>query len=170
VDPKLEKQLHKEFPDIFRLMRESFPQDGAFLGQKTPIHGPRYAVSLDGLAIGDGWFNLLHNACQKLKDKGFAPHITAVQIKEKFGLLRFYYSTQDLDASQASMVRTIVAEAEAASGFTCERCGRGDTVETSNRRGPWVKTLCYPCGSEREKKDGTGHDRGVSTLPVRRKL
>lgn len=48
-----------------------------------------------GLECGDGWFTLLNKACkaiQKTCDK-YNIEFTAEQVKEKFGGLRFYYST-----------------------------------------------------------------------------
>lgn len=59
--------------------------------------------------------------------------VVVVQVKEKFGSLRFYYDGGDAEVS--AMVRVV----ETLSGLTCETCGKPGT--TDNRRG-WVYTSC----------------------------
>ena len=56
----------------------------------------------------------------------------AVQVKEKFGTLRFYYDGGD------HVTQGIVMMAESLSAVTCEQCGAPGQPDT---RG-WVKTLC----------------------------
>lgn len=63
------------------------------------------------------------------------PQVIAVQIKEKFGTLRFYYDGGD------EAVKGIVSMAEAMSGCTCEDCGKPGK-RTGNG---WVRTLCNDC-------------------------
>ena len=58
--------------------------------------------------------------------------VVAVQVKEKFGTLRFYYSGGN------EYVSGLVAMAESMSGVTCEMCGTPGRLQG---RG-WVKTLC----------------------------
>ena len=58
--------------------------------------------------------------------------VVAVQVKEKFGTLRFYYSGGN------EYVSGLVAMAESMSGVTCERCGTPGRLQG---RG-WIKTLC----------------------------
>lgn len=65
--------------------------------------------------------------------------VRVVQVKEKFGGLRFYYDfnytgEEALYAEFSIMVRT----AELASYKTCEVCG----VSGVPRSGGWIKTLC----------------------------
>jgi len=55
-----------------------------------------------------------------------------VQIKEKFGTLRFYYEGGN------DRVSTLVEFAETMSGCTCEECGSPGEL----RQGGWVRTLC----------------------------
>jgi len=59
-------------------------------------------------------------------------HVTAIQVKEKFGTLRFYYSGGD-DA-----VRGMVSMAESMSACTCEEC----SIPGKVRHGGWIRTLC----------------------------
>ena len=58
--------------------------------------------------------------------------VIAIQVKEKFGGLRFYYSGGD------DYIRGIVSMAECMSYRTCEVCG---SPGTSNNEG-WIRTLC----------------------------
>lgn len=60
------------------------------------------------------------------------PQVIAVQIKEKFGTLRFYYDGGD------EYCRGIEAMAESMSARTCETCGTPGKL----RHGGWVRTLC----------------------------
>lgn len=91
-----------------------------------------------GFECGDGWASLLHDACVKLNDllKKMSPKeredIKVLQIKEKYGTLRFYISayTDEIDA--------IISEAEEKSTVTCERCGAHGKLRGS----VWLYTAC----------------------------
>jgi hypothetical protein len=100
-----------------------------------------------GFECGDGWYQILDSLCANIQghidwqnknfEKGFTqykqvPQVVAVQVKEKFGGLRFYYEGGDDHIS--GMVR--MAESWAAN--TCEECGAPGTV----RQGGWIRTLC----------------------------
>lgn len=63
-----------------------------------------------------------------------------LQIKEKFGGLRLYYSpgSADEDARWVD-VEKMVRDAESASLKTCEMCGKPGYTRSSGR---WLKTLC----------------------------
>jgi hypothetical protein len=58
--------------------------------------------------------------------------VIAIQVKEKFGGLRFYYSGGD------DTIRGIVYMAEEMSYVTCEECGSPGKAND----GPWIRTLC----------------------------
>ena len=60
------------------------------------------------------------------------PQVTVVQVKEKFGTLRFYYNGGD------SVIEGMVGFAEAMSACTCEQCGAPGV----RRGGSWLRTLC----------------------------
>lgn len=119
------------------------------------------------LDIGDGWYNLICAICDGVltnKDnqesrakyltkngrenevKEYTP-VKAVQIKEKFGGLRFYVSGGD------EFDRGVIFTAENLSRRTCETCGdKGKT-----RDGGWMITLCDKHEDERRwrKENGT---------------
>ena len=58
--------------------------------------------------------------------------VEAMQVKEKFGGLRFYYSGGD------NYIDGVTSMAESMSYVTCEECGKPGT-QTS---GGWIQTLC----------------------------
>ena len=68
--------------------------------------------------------------------------VVAVQVKEKFGTLRFYYN------GGSSYIHGLVAMAEAMSARTCESCGASATLS----KGGWLKTMCQPCLDIREQR------------------
>jgi hypothetical protein len=92
-----------------------------------------------GIECGDGWFNLIDNLCDLLQwdsDHNKYPQIEAVQVKEKFGTLRFYVNGTNLQ--QEGMI----SFAEYLSGSICERCGSMEDVSQTNG---WIVTLCKKC-------------------------
>lgn len=60
------------------------------------------------------------------------PQVVAMQVKEKFGTLRFYYSGGD------DVVSGIERMADSMSAVMCEECG----APGRSRRGGWIRTLC----------------------------
>ncbi len=109
------------------------------------------------LDIGSGWYDLVATICngilthedsikawnEILKKRGepekeFHP-VKAVQIKEKFGGLRFYVSGGD------EFIRGVIFTAEAMSRKICENCG--ERGKTSNEG--WMVTLCDKHHEER---------------------
>ena len=115
-----------------------------------------------GFSCGDGWFNILNALSAKLSypyeeakyryeyaiEKGFAEdrialaraqmdnlresHPLAVQVKEKFGGLRFYANNLTEDQHK------YVSFAESVASRTCEVCGKRGKL----RAGGWLRTLC----------------------------
>lgn len=70
--------------------------------------------------------------------------IQVLQVKEKFGGLRFYAMGERLKE-----VMPLIQAAEARSYQVCEYCGQdGQGLVTTEGR--WLKTLCKPC---RDKRD-----------------
>jgi hypothetical protein len=84
------------------------------------------------VSVGAGWVPLLDELCAKLEPLCQDPCTHAVQIKEKFGGLRFYLSRGCRE------VYDLIAEAEKKAAKTCEKCGEPGAP----RSGSWIKTLC----------------------------
>jgi hypothetical protein len=60
------------------------------------------------------------------------PQVVAVQVKEKFGTLRFYYDGGD------DKIDGMVSMAESMSATMCEECGAPGKAT----QGGWIRTLC----------------------------
>lgn len=80
---KLQKKLFKKYPRLFVHKDTSVQQSSMAFGIET----------------GDGWYNLLDNLCSWIYFNMEAnchsyPVVEFTQIKEKFGLLRIYYSAR----------------------------------------------------------------------------
>lgn len=110
-----------------------------------------------GFECGDGWYQILNSLCGNIQSyidwnnksavagyKDFQPveQVVAVQVKEKFGGLRFYYDGGDRHID--GMVRM----AESWADNTCEVCGNPGT----SRGGGWIKTLCDEHEAERQAR------------------
>lgn len=91
----------------------------------------------------DGWFNLLDELSEKLTK--VSPECQAVQVKEKYGTLRFYVDCANDEAYD------IISEYEGKSANTCEHCGSTDNVTQTQG---WIVTLCDKCMKTYNKKRG----------------
>jgi len=92
-----------------------------------------------GIDTGDGWSDIIMDLSRMLEPYAVSEGLRAVQVKEKFGTLRFY-----VDGGREPVVALIDA-AEQASARTCEDCGRHGTM----REGGWIRTLCDECEAKR---------------------
>lgn len=102
---------------------------------------------------GDGWFDLIDDLCQKLTDLNIP--IQVMQVKEKFGTLRFYVSLPENNTEDKSVLNDkykkmdqLITEAEIKSEITCESCGKPGTI----RGNGWVYVSCDECEKIREEK------------------
>ena len=146
MTPELEQELYDRHPVIF---------EGRFLP-------PTQSLMCFGLECGDGWFDLIDVLCGQLENSHFnavrrwerefaeasaddngmvsvpvEPRVPrAVQVKEKFGGLRFYV---DL-ATDADYAR--IHAIESMSYRICETCGcPGRNQQVNN----WWLTSCDAC-------------------------
>lgn len=97
-----------------------------------------------GIQTGDGWFWLINHLCrhlQDLTDKRGLPQVVAFQVKEKFGGLRFYVVTANIEQYHA------IEFAESLSFATCEECGAMEDVKRLSKNG-WLSTRCDKCLGE----------------------
>ena len=79
----------------------------------------------------DGWFDLLMDLSTALEALG--EDIEVVQVKEKYGTLRFYINGGTAKADE------LISAAEARSSVTCDICGAEGTLDTSRH---WRSTRC----------------------------
>jgi hypothetical protein len=110
---------------------------------------PKIFSDLKWTECADGWFDLIDSLCRVIQnewdnhsykmneeEKAEGQPI-AVQVKEKFGGLRFYICGGD--ANEA--IRGAIRMAESMSFTVCESCGHPGHKQP----GGWIKTLCDPC-------------------------
>jgi len=104
-----------------------------------------------GFQHGDGWFDILWRLCEDLEplvaefEVAGGPKFEVLQVKEKFGGLRFYVNCRnDNDA-----IRHRILAAQEESFHTCEVCGQPGRLR---REGRSIKTLCDEHASEEEKQ------------------
>jgi hypothetical protein len=124
-----EEYLQKTFPEIYTNCGENYP------------------YTLFGFECGGGWFNLLVRLSQYIQNyinsnnrlaKKYPEHykeipqVKALQVKEKFRTLRFYYCGGD------EHISAVVSFVEHLSSFTCETTGKTENVGY-NTKG-WQKT------------------------------
>ena len=133
----LDDYLCKKYPKIF-VERNLSPQESC-------MHW--------GLAVGNGWFFLLNTLCHDIQShidshndcvrKGYdwavkageIPQFVALQVKEKFSGLRFYYKGGD------EKIAGMVSHAEDLSYSICEECGQMNEEVGRNTKG-WIQTSC----------------------------
>lgn len=99
---------------------------------------------LNGCAIecDAGWLPIVAKLCTDIQNHIVSEGLCqtrAVQIKEKFGALRFY-----VDVSN-DHIEDLIDLAEHASASICEVCGEAGKRENSY----WIKTLCEKHRKER---------------------
>ena len=116
---ELTEKLFNDFPTLYR-------------GRKLPLTENLMGF---GFECGNGWFNLIYELSEKLSKQD--PSCMAVQVKEKFGGLRFY--TNGISESGYNLIY----EYEDKSYSTCENCGNTKTAK--KRAGSWIRTLCNTC-------------------------
>ena len=95
------------------------------------------------IGCGPGWYPILARLEERLQQ--IDPDYRVHQIKEKFGTLRFYFSSSNWDACRA-----VLADAEAESERTCERCGNPGRLR---KRNGWFRTVCDDCAQSGGYRD-----------------
>jgi translation initiation factor 2 beta subunit (eIF-2beta)/eIF-5 len=94
-----------------------------------------------GIETGDGWYSLIDCLCKQIQsecDKSTSEYqVFAIQVKEKFGGLRFYTynSTEEIEK--------YITFAENLSYYICSICGKMDETVTQTKG--WIITLCEEC-------------------------
>jgi hypothetical protein len=92
-----------------------------------------------GFEHGDGWFDILWRLCEDLEplvtemERAGGRQFEVLQVKEKFGGLRFYVNCRRNEA-----IRQRIGIAADESFHTCEVCGEPGEL----REERWIKTLC----------------------------
>jgi len=120
---ELDKKLVATYPNLYKQRNMSMQQ----------------TAMCWGFSCGDGWYDIINELSAKLEPLG----AVAVQVKEKFGGLRFYI--EGIDKSVSEEVYAAISEAEGKSYKTCESCGEPGELKGQG----WVITMCNKCWDKR---------------------
>jgi hypothetical protein len=110
----------------------------------------RYTAMTRGFEHDDGWFDILWRLCEGLEplvaelEAAGGQKFEVLQVKEKFGSLRFYVNCRK-EGAISQRIETAAQE----SFRTCEVCGQPGTLREHRS----IKTLCdehYTGGQEVE--------------------
>jgi len=99
----------------------------------------------DYFPTGKGWKKLVFKLVDDINKMDSS--IEVLQVKEKFGGLRFYIGATESNKYKEIDVLIDIAEQE--SYHICESCGTTKGVST---KGSWVKTFCDKCRTKMEKR------------------
>ena len=88
--------------------------------------------------VGPGWLPLIEVLDKQLTV--LDPYYNIVQVKEKFGGLRYYIVTSE-SYTTADRMYAIIDTIESLSFRICEDCGRPG----EERENGWIRTLCDEC-------------------------
>ena len=126
----MNKELEKKIEDIAPWM---FTYPGS--------DNIRESLLCFGFEIGDGWYKIMHDLVTGLAKIDTEKSIKVMQVKEKFGGLRFYFNGEPAGKEASALVDI----AEDRSFNTCEECGEpGKEVPGLG----WIYTRCNKCAQE----------------------
>jgi len=128
MNKKLAQEIYRACPIIFRNRGD----------------GPHHTLMCFGFECGPGWFDLIFELSKRIeaiandmKASGTNDALPLiVQVKEKFGSLRFYLHNSTPEIAE------LIREAEQSSSRLCEVCGQSGTLKQNNG---WFTTLCDTC-------------------------
>jgi hypothetical protein len=101
--------------------------------------------------VPDGWLSIIDKLCGSIQSyidnvsryidgKQVKPkQVTCIQMKEKFGGLRFYADNTD------EVVEGMISMAEYMCDYTCQECGSEENI---GRTGGWITVLCQTCAGD----------------------
>lgn len=114
----------------------------------------RASLMAFGFECGDGWFPVLKKGMEWIKahmydewsfPSGYTHDFQVMQVKEKFGTLRFYVYGGD------KYIDNIISAMGLASSVICEGCGAAGELTTD---GGWYRTECNTCRDTRREARG----------------
>ena len=123
MSPITQEQLVEKFPQVFLKIKHVECDEGW------------YPLLFDLFNLIEGHFHTARLSAATIEK------IYAVQIKEKFGMLRIYFN------ETTPFIDGAIALAEYMSGRICEECG----MPGQWRSGGWIKTLCDKHNQERKR-------------------
>lgn len=148
------KKLYDDFPNLYRFRFDEM------------------STMRDDFCVGDGWFNLVYKLSSAIEGEarklGLDPNTdswpAALQVKEKFGQLKFYCTVGETESElqpeqrgallsfrpmpNNEAIRALITQAEQQSLTICEGCG----VPASLREEGWWRVTCDACEAERQAR------------------
>jgi hypothetical protein len=131
LNKKLEEELVVKHPTLYQQYGMS----------------PQESCMCWGFECGNGWFDIIKTLSEQIEPLG----AIALQVKEKFGGLRFYYGVSEGNGDNIEKIQEFIDKAEIESYKTCEQCGKEAKTDRSNRG--WIVTVCENCRKERYGND-----------------
>jgi hypothetical protein len=122
MNNSLTKKLKESHPVLFEYFNSTDPDI------RWPI--------VSGITCGRGWFTLINELCSRIDLLDSEREIRVLQIKEKFGGLRFYVS------KSIPEIDSLISEYEHKSYNICEFCGSSNDLKRSKG---WIKVACREC-------------------------
>lgn len=125
---------------------------------------PREDLMCFGFEHGDGWYDII---LQLLIDIEEVCHdtntsIRVMQVKEKYGTLRFYVQVtaghqpdESIRKHAYDTIHALIANAEAQTEYVCEQCG-AKAVQPNPSQG-WIMTMCKNCWKQYLKQHGRNY-------------
>ena len=124
MKPELQNELFEKYPKIF--IQKDLPMSQTCMCW--------------GVETGDGWYDIIDVLCHQIQwyleynlpedEDPEVVNVQAVQVKEKYGTLRFYYNGGN------EFISGLVSMAEGMSGRTCENCGAPGNAAARERIRP----------------------------------
>lgn len=132
---------------------------------------PKESLMAFGFEHDNGWFWILDNLCGSIQNhidnmndysinNKTIPQVIASQVKEKFGVLNFYYSGGD------DIIDGMVFLAENLSSKTCEICG---TMKNVGKTSGWVVTCCEDCYKTNNRLSNMVWEKLKDNLTIKQK-
>jgi hypothetical protein len=92
-----------------------------------------------------GWSKLVHNLDHAISL--ISPNYEIIQVKEKFGMLRYYVDFSSIDDDASIKISDLITSAEKASINTCINCGSYFDNQITRRMSivPRSVSLCQNC-------------------------
>lgn len=138
MSPELDEKLCKQYPKIF------VNRNG----------DPKTTLMCWGFEVGDGWYHIIDTLCDSIQSyidynpSLNVPQVVAVQVKEKFGSLRFYVNGGN------EFIDGMIHMTERLSATTCEQCGKPG----KSRGHGWIYTACDEHTREEDLETDTVED------------